>query len=498
MARLAARIRPVSLRGLAKHSAVYTVGNLAPKIGAFLLLPIYVRFLSQADYGAVALLTSFAGVLTVVYRLGLDGALMRMHFDVEGKAIGRLYSTLTIFTIIVSVAGTLLLGLAIGPFFESLFAGTAFLPLGALALALAMVGTLGYVSSVLFRATGQAGRFLALNLGAFIVSSIVSVVLIVVFEFGASGVLTGQLVGALGALGVTLVVISRLGGRLTPDLGVLREALKFGLPLVPHALAAWALRLADRWLIAAFIMLPAPQVLAAIGAYSLGYQLGYLISMLASSFNAAWTPYFFEIAKQPRGPRVYMHTITLVLAGLMSLAVGMSVLAEEIVAIIARPGYEDAAGVLPIVAFASVLQAAYIMFVGAVFLEKRTGSLAIITAMSASLNIVLNIVLIPRIGILGAAWATFASYALFAVATYRLGSRLYPIQLDSPRLAATAGAALAVLLISRIPVSDDVLLKGAFHLGLALLFAAFVAVMSVKPIRDLRASVARDRTQTSS
>ena len=485
MARLAARIRPVSLRGLAKHSAVYTVGNLAPKIGAFLLMPIYVRFLSQADYGAVALLTSLAGVLGIVYHLGVDGALMRLHFDTHGRQRAQLYVTLAASTLIVSTVLTLLLAVVLGPSFETLFAGTPFVPLGVLALLLAFAGSMQFIPAVLFRASGQAGRFLALNLGAFLISSAASVVLVAGFGFGATGVLLGQLIANVAVLGVTAIVVMRLG-MVGFDTAALRSALGLGLPLLPHALSAWILRLADRWLLALLLGLPALEARAQIGVYAVGYQLGYVVTILVTSFNAAWSPYFFRIGDRPEAPRFYAEMVTLVLAGLLVLAVGVSVLAPEIVALVARPGYEAAADVLPVIAFASVLQGAYTMFVTAIFFMKRTGPLALITFGSAALNVTLNIVLIPMLGIMGAAWATMGAYAFFATATLVFARRLYPIEIAWAPLALLAVIGVAVVVGSRALAGGPSAGALAIHLAIGLGFAGLGWVICRGPIDRLR------------
>ena len=475
----------MSLRGLARNTALYTIGNLAPKIGAFLLLPIYVRFLSQADYGAVALLTSLAGILGVVYHVGVDGALMRLHFDTEGRARARLYVTLATFTLTVSTALSIVVALVLGPNFETLFAGTPFIPLGALALLLAFAGSMQYIPAVMFRASGQAGRFLALNLGSFLVSSTASVILVAFLGFGASGVLLGQLIANVAVLGVTFVTVARLG-MVGLDAGALRAALQLGIPLLPHALSAWALRLGDRWLLALFLGLPALEARAQIGVYAVGYQLGFVVTMIITSFNAAWSPYFFQIGGRPEAPRFYTEMTTIVLAGVLALAVGVSVLAPEIVALVARPGYEAAADVLPVIAFASVLQAAYTMFVTAVYFMKRTGPLAFITFGSAALNVLLNIALIPAFGIMGAAWATFGAYAAFAAATFAYARRHYPIRIGWWRLAALAVVGGAAVLASRAMASGPSVIGAAIHLAIAVVFASATLVICRGSIERLR------------
>ena len=460
----------MSLRGLARNTALYTIGNLAPKIGAFLLLPIYVRFLSQADYGAVALLTSLAGILGVVYHLGVDGALMRLYFDTEGRARARLYVTLAAFTLIVSTALSMVVALVLAPNFESLFAGTPFMPLGVLAIFLAFSGSMQYIPAVMFRASGQAGRFLALNLGSFLVSSTASVILVAALGFGASGVLLGQLIANVAVLGVTIVTVARLG-MVGIDTGALRSALHLGIPLLPHALSAWVLRLADRWLLALFLALPALEARAQIGIYAVGYQLGFVVTMVITSFNAAWSPYFFQIGGRPEAPRFYAEMTTIVLAAVLALAVGVSVLAPEIVALVARPGYEAAADVLPVIAFASVLQAAYTMFVTAVYFMKRTGPLAFITFGSAALNVLLNVALIPVFGIMGAAWATFGAYSAFAAATFVYARRHYPIRIGWVQLGTLAVIGGSAVLAGRALATEPSLLGAAIHLAIAAGFA---------------------------
>ncbi len=480
-----ARIRPVSLRRLLRESTLYSIGNIAPKLGAFLLLPVYVRFLSQADYGALALLTSVAGVLGIVYHLGTDAALMRLHFDRSGRDQARLYSTVTIFSMAMAGGLTLLLTVAVGPFFQELFAGTPFIPLGLLALLLAAVGSITYVPSTLYRATGQAARFLRLNVGSFVISSTISVVLVTVFGFGAAGVLTGQLIATTGVMIVALVVVSRMGAW-TFDGRTLRGALALGLPMLPHALSAWALRLADRWLIAVFIGVSALEARAQVGVYAVGYQLGYVVGIAITSFNAAWSPYFFRIGYRPSAPELYKQMTSVVIGGFLVIAVGVSSLAPEIVAVVARPGYEPAADVMPLIAFASIFQGLYVMFVTVVFLTKRTGPLAFITFSAATLNVGANALLIPRFGIMGAAWATLLAYAGFAAGTYLLARRQYPMRIDWARLVVLGLTAAASVLLARTLAPNASVTNAAAHAGVWIAYACVATAVCAAPVRRLR------------
>ena len=91
----------MNLRALLRGSILYTIGNLLPRIGAFLLLPIYAAAMGPDEFGTLSLMLSVSGILGVLFRLGLDGALMRLHFDVGERERGALYLTLSLATAVV-------------------------------------------------------------------------------------------------------------------------------------------------------------------------------------------------------------------------------------------------------------------------------------------------------------------------------------------------------------------------------------------------------------
>lgn len=486
----------MTLRGLARASLLYTIGNFIPRMGAFLLLPVYVRFLSRGEFGVVSLIASLSGLLAIVYRLGLDAALMRLHFDERAQRQRALYSTLTGVSIGASLAGSLITGVLLFPFFSLLFPGLTFVPFGILAIAIAAAGAVSFAPGIFYRVTGHPGRFLLYSLAAFAIGSGASVALVVT-GWGAPGMLVGQLLGALVGVVVTVVLVARVAGaRFEPRF--IGPALRFGLPLTPHAVSAWALRLADRWLITLLIGLPAAAALAELGAYSLGYQLGYVITVAASSFQTAWAPWFFGIGGRPEAPSLFRNMTTIVMAGLMALAVGISALAPQIIAIIARPEYGSAAGVLPVIAMASVFYGLYTMLSTVVFYAKATGRLALITLAAAVLNVALNIILIPLMGILGAAWATFGAYAFFALATWRYAASVFPVQLDIVRIGSLAAAAIVTLsLVTLANIAGTGLAAAVIRLGLGLAFSVVAGLLAVGPAREL-IRVSRDRAATAS
>lgn len=483
----------MTIRALARGSAIYAAGNLLARLGGFILLPIYLQLMSRDEYGIVALATSITGLLTIIYRLGLDGALMRMHFDTPDPQRPALYRTIMLATLGIAGVASIALGFAVGPFFDALFFGVPFLPYGLLALAITFVGSVDFIPSVLFRATQQPEKFLVFNLASFGVASAFSLVL-VAGGMGALGVLLGQLLGGLVILVAVLLIAVNPGGAGWHP-AVLPGALRFGVPLVPHQVSTWALRLSDRWLIGLLLAVPLAERLGAIAAYSVGYQLGFLVAIVATSFNAAWTPYFYRVGELPGGPAVYRAMVTISSAGFLWLALALAAVAPELVRLIAgdRQAYEVAAEVLPVIAFACACQGIYTMLVGPIFLRRRTAVLPFLTVTSAVVNVGANILLVPRLGVMGAAWATLAAYALFALLTYVYARRVYPTHLDFPRLAVYAGITLAGVAAARILDRPGIVTAFLFHAMVVVAAGVLLAIVLIAPLRQLRRAMAELR-----
>jgi O-antigen/teichoic acid export membrane protein len=485
----------MSLRALLRGSLLYTLGNFLPRIGTFLLLPVYTAAMLPAEYGVLSLMLSLAGLLAIVYRLGLDGALLRFHFDVDPARRPALYHTATTVTvaasIVLSAAGALLLA----PFFDRIFPGVSFFPYGALALAITATTALQYVPSDLFRAIERPGRFLAFALAVFFVAFVGVLVFVLVLDMGAAGGLLANLAGGGVVIAATAYVLARMRrGRFDPQLA--RQTLRFGLPLVPHGLAGWVLNLSDRWLIGLTIGLNAVGAQAAVGIYSFGYVFGQSVALVAMSFNAAWVPLWYARGDGEQGPALLREMTSLVMAGLAVLAVGVSVVAPELTRLLGtrRWGAEAqvAAEVIPIVAAASLVYGLYFMLVSVVFLRRRTAGLPLLTLAAGAANVGANLLLIPRLGVMGAAWSTLVGYAVLAALTGWYARRDFPVRLDLGRLGLIGGGALAAGLLARLVTPDgtDLALSAALHLGVAAAYGLLLVAVLLGPLARLRALLA--------
>lgn len=481
--------QPRASRALLRGTVIYGIGAVIPRLGVFLLLPVYTLGMGSAEFGVFALMLSLAGLLTLLVRLGLDGALLRLHYDVEETRRGRLYWTAATITVGAgAVLAIVLLPLA-GPLFDVVFPGIAVVPYGVLAVAIAALAALHYIPATHFRATDRPGRFVALGIAMVGVAAIATLWLVLGVHLGALGGLVGQLAGA----GIVVIVGGAVVVRLRPigfDVAAARSGLAFGLPLVPHSIAGWVLNLSDRWLIGLLIGLPAIAAQQWVGIYSLGYQLGQVVALVALALNTAWVPFFYARGEGPDGPALLREMSSLSIGALAVLAVLVGVLAPDIVALLAPPAWgPDAATagvVAPLVAMASLAQGVYLMAVSPLFLRRRTAVLPLLTAAAAAANVGLNALLIPRLGVVGAGWATIAGYGVLALGTAWYARRGYPLRLDLTRLSALLIGAAAAIVAARSVSPPEPLPGVLVHLAVAGGFALLVLPAVRGPLRRAR------------
>ncbi len=487
----------MSLRALVRGSLLYTLGNFLPRIGTFLLLPVYTAAMGPDEFGVLSLMLSLAALLAIVYRLGLDGALLRFHFDVSPARRPSLYRTATAVTVVASLGLSAVFAALLAPFFDRIFPGVSFWPYGVLALAFTATTALQYVPSDLFRAIERPGRFVAFALAVFAVAVAGVLVFVLALDMGAAGGLLANLAsGGVVVAATGYVVVRMRRGRVEPELA--QETLRFGLPLVPHGLAGWVLNLSDRWLIGLLIGVPAVAAQSAIGVYSFGYVFGQSVALVAMSFNAAWVPVWYARGDGEDGPALLREMTTLVMAALAILAVGVSVVAPELTRLLATRRWgeqaEVAATVIPIVAAASLVYGLYFMLVATVFLRRRTAGLPILTLIAGAANVAANILLIPAIGVMGAAWSTLIGYGVLTALTWWYAARSFPISIDLTRLLLIVSGGVAAVVVARAfdaPRGGGLTASGIVHVLIAVGFALLLIPLARGPVVRVRDLLSR-------
>lgn len=462
------------LVGLVRNVAIYGLGDAATSIVSFLLLPIYVRYLTPEDYGVISLLLTVEVLTKIVFRWGVDASFMRLYYDCPDQpARQRLAST--IFWFLAAFNGALLaLGVAAAPAISRhLFGTTHYTSVLQLTLANTFVVGFYFIPFHVLRIKGRSPQFVALTFTRSLATLVLRLALVVGLKLGVLGVVLADVVVTLAFTGVlarwALPLLRPVFSR-----AILREALGFGLPRLPHGMAHQVVAVADRYLLTMFVSL------REIGLYSVGASFGLAMKLFLSAFEYAWAPFYFATMSEPDAKRTFRLVTTYGCAALALLAAGLAAVSTDVVRLMTKPAFYEAARVIPWVGLGVAFQGVYLLTSIGMNITKQTRYYPVATVAAAAASVGANLLLIPRHGALGAAWANALSYAVLAGVGMVLSQRFYPMAYEWSRLGRVVVAALAAFVtsVALVPTSLPIAVALLLHGGLVLAsYPVFLLVM---------------------
>ena len=444
--------------GTLGRGIVYAAGNVARRGLHVLLLPVYTATLPPDALGVLALLTVTGRVLTLLLVTPLvTGALERFYYHPHWRRLRPVlaFNIAVVLGLCAAAAAGIWLAAAgpIGRWLLPAAAGVRPVALVRLYALVVLLWPLELLGLCFLKLLGRAGRTVAVSLAEAGVAAAV-IVTGLLTGFGLAAVVAGTAAGMAVAVALSApTLLAHCRARAAPR--VLRRPLGVGLPMLPVGLSRLAMHLGDRYVLRAF--LPAGR----IGVYDVSYRLSEAIdTAVGTPAHDAAHPAIRRLEAEPARQRRFIRRWALLAYGLaLGAALGLALLAREVLMLVAfaNPAYWDGWVVLPLVAFGFAQQALGAFLDWGLIMTNRTGLLSGVLAVSAAANILLNVLLIPPLGILGAALATAVSYTLWNVLRGAFSWRLYRLAVPVGRLVAltllAGGLYAASLLLGPLALS---------------------------------------------
>jgi O-antigen/teichoic acid export membrane protein len=435
-----------------KHTAVYGLGSIVIKALGFLMLPFYTHFLSPTDYGLLEILDLSMSLLGMVLHLGIAPALLRSYAGAKTGAEKR--ETASTALLFVSATGVFVfvavVGL-IGPGSAALLGKHVSSKYLFLSFTAFVVSYLGSVPRAFLRALEASGIFTLLETGGLFAMLVLNVYFIAVLKLGAMGILWSSLVvNVVLTAGLIFWMVRRVGLGFSGE--KMRQMAAFGMPLILSNMALFALNFSDRFFLQRF------QSLEAVGIYAVGYKLAFMINyLLVQPFAAMWQARMYAIFAQEEHPQIFRQIFVLYSVLLTFVALALAVFSPEIMSVMADQKFGAGREIVPVIALAYVFCGlGYYVQLG-MFLAEKTSAVGVVGAVAAVVNLGLNYVLIRRYGMMGAALATLAGFAVITVGNYWFSQRTLPLNLGAPRVAA---ALLIAVVLYSVGVRANVLPAG--------------------------------------
>ena len=422
-----------NLRTLLKQSSHYVTGRTGVLLLGFVSFPVFTRIFTVAQYGTLSLVLKLLGLATILGKAGLQQSVLRFHQEhtVSGEQ-GRtqqFYSSIIFGVLMVStlVAAIFFAGVSVMP--ESLVTANFKQPMRWGSIYIVIKASEAILWAFL-RVEERTKLYNSLDIG--IKAGTIALVSWILFhvETSVRAFVVGiTLIEGVAVLGVCLLQISR--GRLSPRAfrsDVFRTAFWFGMPLIGYEFAGMILDSGDRIMVEHFL---GPQML---GYYSAAYNIcTYIEEALMVPMGLALVPMYMKIwvgeGKEATSKFLEQALNTYVLAAAL-VASGAIVCARDLVILLGSRKLQESAQLLPMLVIGLLAYATYHFMNAGLLIHKKTGVMLRIVASASVLNIAINLVLIPRMQLQGAALATLISYLFLVSSLARASFRYLPLRIN--------------------------------------------------------------------
>jgi len=458
---------------LGRNGLYYGIAMVASKAAGFLMLPVYTRYLTPADYGVAELLMTTVDVVSMIAGLGITAAIFKVRADYKTEEErNRVFSTALSLLLMFGAASAALGLMFSAPLSRLVFGHTEFADFFRIVfITFFLQQGLIAVPLMFIRARENARLFMAISLTKLTLQITLNVTLLVILDMGLVGIL---LSGMLAELIMSAYLITHIG-RETGfgfDRQKARALIGFGYPFVFTSLGSFALVFADRYFLNAY------SDLTTIGIYALAYKLGFMLVFLAvTPFQQVWEPQRFRIAETPTAAATFQRVFVYLNILLFGIGLALALFAREILYAMSDPAYWPAQYFVPLVVLAYVFHTWTFFCDFGLQKTGQSGRIAQVSALAAGTILLLLAWWVPRFGAHGALAALIVAYILRFVLVYWMSQRAYP--LDYGLSKALVLLAMAVALGAAGLAAQDFAWPVAIAYKLTLMLAFVVAAYTL-------------------
>jgi|GEM_PF-140669 len=408
---------------LFKTSFLYTFTDAINKATPFFILPILTHYLSPSDYGVISNYNIYIYILTIFISLNLSGLLGANFYKMNKKELAELMCNILLIMLFSFLICTFFISLT----YEFIL---SFLPIPLdyifLGLFIALLQTISNINLALWQLEAKPLKFGFFQITQTLLNVGISLLLIILLNWGWRGRICAVFIAAFIYGLFSLFLVWRRGYlKLTIKRTYIEEVLKFGVPLLPHALSIWIRTGVDRILVTTYFGT------AEAGLYSTGFQFGLLVSFLTMAFNNAYVPYLFKelsiedsIALSLKKLKIVKFTYVYML-GLIIVCLVLFYVSIFIIEHFLGLQYNNAAIYVPWSMLSQMFQGMYLMFVCFVFYSKKTSGLGWITMGCSLLQIGLSFFLLKSLGPIGIAYSSVVISLLNFVVVWAYSHKVF-------------------------------------------------------------------------
>ena len=413
----------MSGKKLSKNIIIYGLSNGLKSLVPFIMLPILTSYISAEGFGILSLIETTILFLSPFILLNLEAGVNVEYFKSSKPNLAK-YLSNGLRLSLISFVGVFILFY----FAQDLISFSLGIPANIILLlpVFVLLRLIPTVTLVFYQAQQKPVSYLFYSLFQTVFDFALSAAFIMYWNRGYLGRLEGTYLAFFIATIIGIFIIYRMGyfdSSFTKE--KMKQVLKFGLPLIPHAVGGTIIAMSDRYFISIF------EGNTEVGFYTAAYQVGAIMLLFSRSVNQAWNPMLYSLLKKRDYKSVEKFTAILFGAFLL---VGVIIYfsTDLVFEYLIDSSYVQAKAYVFLLLLGFLFQSIYFLFTNFIFYSKRTDILAAITFSGALLNLLLNYVLIKKMGVIGVAYATAITWFVFMIATFIVAKfKIYKIEKSS-------------------------------------------------------------------
>lgn len=401
---------------LAKHSLVYSVASILSQAVMLLIVPIYTRNMSQDQFGQYSLLMSVQSLMAIFITLGIFSGMTRFINEFDNK--NRTKNIVLTFSLFWGSLMCLITYFCGDDLYRLVFpneqAGSYYMNF--LVFSSVLMCLISIYNSY-YTMTFKPMIVSVINFSRVVLMLLFSVYFLIVRNEGMLGALLAQMC-ALVTVFAGLVFYDWRNIRMIVSRKELKVILQYGVGLMPGDASGWVYSLIDRYFIKTILGLQQ------VAVYSMGYKIGMMMDpILISPFKSVFTSFKYKVYKEAEAPEQFRKIYQYYCFIGWFCVLGFSVFAKPAIAVLSTSEYQEAFKIVPFIVFSYYINGFAEFYSLGIHLHNKTMLDSTILGIGAGSNILLNLGLIPKYGIYGAALATVLSYIIINVLYFIIGKK---------------------------------------------------------------------------
>lgn len=383
------------------NSIIYTCSGLLQKCFSFFLLPLYTVYLTTEDYGINSIAGSFLTTTSFIVSFSLFSAIMRFYVDLKDdpERLKRFYGSISLFVLLSGVVWIGIFYIFRAPLCKYVFSGVDFFPIVFVCLISLVFNCQHTIYDNIMRSQQKALKSSLFSIAYFLLTVTLNIIFVVGFQLGVLGIL---LATAISSFLYTVYFVIEMSTKKTItfclDWALLKQALKYSVPIMPHNLSTHIAVLVSN------VFIGGVNTLSTLGVYSVATQFGNIADTIQTYADSAYGPWLYENLKNKEDAykKTIRKTVNFIISVIGLFFIGISLFAHDYIVLLVDPDYIGAWRFVPWIVGVFAIKTIYYFYVQILFYYKKASRKLFIATLSGSLiNVLLSAIIIPIYGVYG-------------------------------------------------------------------------------------------------